>query len=363
MYWIPFILIIPYIFLTTYIFYHLRKIKRFEPSGPASIYVSVIIACRNEEKNLPEILRKLQNQNYPRDSYQVIIVDDNSVDDTSEVAKGYKGSMNISVLKNKGTGKKKAVKTGVTEAKGELIIATDADCRMEASWIATIAAFFEQARPDLIILPVRLMPLNGFFGRFQELEFLSLQGITAGAAIANNAMMCNGANLAFSKNAYLKNEKNLRYDIATGDDIFLLHSMKENHSSIRWLESNDTMVITNPAPDLKSFFRQRIRWAAKSSAYKDTFSIISGIVTFVTIFILAIFTITAFFDQKLLIVFTGLFLLKSIPDYLILRNTAKRYGRNALMKWFIISQMVYPFYVLAISIGSLFPGKKIRVAS
>jgi cellulose synthase/poly-beta-1,6-N-acetylglucosamine synthase-like glycosyltransferase len=110
MYWIPFILIIPYIFLTIYIFSHLRKIKRFEPSEPASIYVSVIIACRNEEKNLPEILRNIQDQNYPRHLYQVIIVDDNSTDRTFEVAEDFKRSMNISVLKNNGTGKKLAVK-------------------------------------------------------------------------------------------------------------------------------------------------------------------------------------------------------------------------------------------------------------
>ena len=54
---------------------------------------------------------------------------------------------------------------------------------MGEKWIRTIASFYEHNKPDMIICPVQLEKRNGFFRRFQELEFLSLQGITAGSAI------------------------------------------------------------------------------------------------------------------------------------------------------------------------------------
>jgi cellulose synthase/poly-beta-1,6-N-acetylglucosamine synthase-like glycosyltransferase len=147
---------------------------------------------------------------------------------------------------------------------------------------------------------------------------------------------------------------NLRFDIATGDDVFLLHSMKKHKSKISWLESQETIIVTDPCPDVKSFFKQRKRWASKSSAYKDHFSIILGIVTFVTILTQASLFIGAFFDLMLMKAFLIVLLLKSVPDFMLLLNTTKRYGRKELMNWFLPSQLIYPFYVLIIAGFSVF---------
>jgi cellulose synthase/poly-beta-1,6-N-acetylglucosamine synthase-like glycosyltransferase len=353
MYWLPLILSIPYILLLLYIYRSLLRIRSFKPVELHGTFVSVIVACRNEQKNIPGLLQKLKEQDYPSGSFEVIIVDDNSNDATAEVIGRFIDSDNIHLISNSGRGKKKALETGITSAMGELILTTDADCSMGKNWIRTIASFYEKNKPEMIIGPVQFSPLRGFFGRFQELEFLSLQGITAGTAAAGMGTMCNGANLAFTKAAYLNNKNNLRFDIATGDDVFLLHSMKKNGLEIFWLESNEAVVITNPSPDLKTFFRQRRRWASKSTAYSDKFSIFLGIVTFVTILIQAGLLVASFIDQRFLKMFLLVFILKSIPDFLMLFNTTSRYKRIELMKWFLPSQVVYPFYVLAVVIFSL----------
>lgn len=356
--WLPSILILPYVILLLNIIRSLYRIESFLAYKPGKTFISVVIACRNEEEELPQLLQTLADQNYPADLFEVIIVDDNSTDNTRTVAESSERPVNIIVLSNKGRGKKEALKTGISVAKGELILTTDADCIMGRGWISTISAFFESYSPGMIICPVRLGSMPGFFGRFQELEFLSLQGITAGTAAAGIGTMCNGANLAFTKKAYLDNAANLRFDIATGDDVFLLHSMKKQKSKISWLESQEAVIITDPCSDMKSFFKQRKRWASKSSAYRDTFSIILGIVTFVTILTQAVLFTGAFFDLMLMKAFMIVFILKSIPDFIILLNTTRRYGRKELLKWFLPSQLIYPFYLLIVAGLATFGGSQ-----
>ena len=59
-------------------------------------------------------------------------------------------------------------------------------------------------------------------------------------------------------------------------------------------------------------------------------------------------------NRNFLLLFIAAFIIKSIPDYLILYETTRRYNKRHLMKWFIPSQIVYPFYVLTVVIYSLF---------
>lgn len=356
MYWIPVILILPYFFLLLKIYRDLQRIKPFTFSSDPSAFVSVIVACRNEQEDLPRLLKSIEEQDYPRELFEVIIVDDDSKDKTLQKASENGGSVKVNVLHNAGKGKKQAILTGVEASKGELIITTDADCIMGKCWIRTIAAFYEKHGPDMIISPVKLADRRGFFGRFQELEFLSLQGITAGTAVSANGIMCNGANLAFTRKSYLTHLEELHPELATGDDIFFLHSLKkEGHSKILWLESNNAMVTTSPSPTLWSFFRQRKRWISKWKAYRDNYIILTGVVTVVAVILQLSSLFYAFFAKELLYLFLTVFLLKSVPDFLILQNTTGRYGRKSLMAWFIPVQALYPFYVVIVFLGALMP--------
>lgn len=356
MYWLPAILILPYVLLLLKIYRNLLKITPFNVTSSPSTYVSVIVACRNEQENLPLILNRISGQDYPGELFEVIIVDDSSTDNTFETASENVSSDRFFVLKNSGKGKKAAIKTGVHASRGRLIITTDADCSMGKSWIRTIATFYEQRDPDMIICPVQLAENRGFFARFQELEYLSLQGITAGSAIAGNGIMCNGANLAFTRETYLNHLDDLHFELATGDDVFLLHSLKKDSSSkIMWLESKDSIVSTLQSPSLGLYLRQRRRWISKWNSYNDRFTILTGILTFTATLIQLACLAALIFNHSFLWIFLTILLLKSIPDYLILRNTTTRYGKKQLMRWFMPAQLVYPLYVMGVVLYSLIP--------
>jgi poly-beta-1,6-N-acetyl-D-glucosamine synthase len=351
MQWLLLIIIIPYIYYILKINRSLHRVRPFKPGTGSLPFLSVIVACRNEEKNLPEILGSLARQDFPGDHFEVIIIDDNSTDGTYLIASSFQGIKNLKVLMNNAKGKKAAIRLGVTLAAGDHIVTTDADCMMGREWLRSISSFFDEKRPDMIICPVALAGGDVFFQKFQELEFLSLQGITAGTAISGDPVMCNGANLAFSKKTYLENQANIHDEIPSGDDVFLLHAVKGNHTSkIMWMESSEALVITKTAPDLETFFRQRARWISKAGAYNDKFTRVLGIVTFVTILLeISLLTIGVFSPEYILIFLAG-FILKSIPDFLILKNTTRRYNQAELMRWFLPSQLVYPYYIMMVVI-------------
>jgi cellulose synthase/poly-beta-1,6-N-acetylglucosamine synthase-like glycosyltransferase len=359
MHWFPVILILPYFFLLLKIYRSLLKIKTFDVTDEAVIYVSVVVACRNEQENLPLLLKSLAEQDYPKDLSEVIIVDDNSTDRTFEISSDFTGNFNIITINNNGKGKKQAIRCGINASSGTLLITTDADCRMGKSWIRTIASFYEKHKPDMIICPVQIEPGPGFFVKFQELEFLSLQGVTAGSAFSGEATMCNGANLAFTRKSYLNHSDNLHDEIASGDDIFFMQSLKkDSQSKLLWLESPDAMVTTVSSISTRSFMKQRSKWISKGKAYNDRFTIVLGIVTFVTIIMQVSVLFAGFYNSAFIAVFLTIFLLKSVPDFLILLKTSGRYGRRDLMFWFLPVQIIYPFYVLSVVCYSLYPFRK-----
>lgn len=359
MQWLLLLILIPYIYLITKIYLSLKSIPSFYHKKDSEIFVSVIVACRNEEKLLPLLLSDIAGQTYNPDLFELIIVNDNSSDSTFNIASGFSRVKNIKVLNSNGKGKKKAIRTGVEASAGSQIITTDADCRIGKNWLKTIVSFQAEHNPEMIICPVKPEGRKGFFHRFQELEFLSLQGITAGTSAGENPVMCNGANLAFKKETYLEQAGNLHDELASGDDVFLLHNIKSYPDKrIMWLESADATAVIRTSGNLSSFLHQRARWISKAGAYSDRFTKVLAIVTFVTISIQLLLLLGGLFFPGLIGVFVVYFVLKSVPDFLILSNTVRRYDKKSLMRWFLPSQLVYPFYVIAIVPCSLFSRAK-----
>jgi glycosyltransferase involved in cell wall biosynthesis len=350
MYWLALILILPYFFLILRIFKNLSNIKPFLAVSDPLTKVSVVVACYNEERNLPMLLQCIDNQKYSKELLEIIIVNDNSTDRTFDVSSEFRGKNKMIVLQNEGKGKKQAIRTGIKASSGKLIITTDADCLMGEKWLQTITCYFEKYKPNMIISPVQLKPVSGFFGRFQELEFLSLQGITTGTCLRGEPTMCNGANLSFTREAYLRHRNDLHDEINSGEDIFLLHALKrDKDSEVLWLESTDAIVAAAASPTIGTYLNQRKRWISKVGYYDDQYTSLLGIITFITNFTVISVLVTGIFIPQLLLVFLAAFLLKSVPDYLILRNVTKRYGKINLLAWFIPSQLLYPFYVLGVA--------------
>jgi glycosyltransferase involved in cell wall biosynthesis len=102
--------------------------------------LSVIIAAYNEEKLLPRCLNALQSQKYPKEKFEIIVVDNGSKDQTAAIGKQY-GARTFTYTEIQGCGA--ARKYGSDQAKGSIIVFTDADCVSDPDWLAKIDEAFQ----------------------------------------------------------------------------------------------------------------------------------------------------------------------------------------------------------------------------
>lgn len=336
-----------------------RKTKTTSPG----IKISVIVAARNEEKNIDDLLGDLKIQDYPSALLEIIVVDDHSTDNTAKIVSDFITKNKLSgfvLIQNedfKAAGKKAAIKHGVTRSAGDLILTTDADCRVGSGWVSSMAAYFEDEKKVMVFGPVSYYPGKGMLNRFQSLEFYGLTASGAGAAGAGHPFLCNGANLAYRRNAFMEVkgfEGNERF--ISGDDVFLMHKMKKEFGSHAICFSRDerSMVRTYPAPGLLTFFKQRIRWASKTMGYKDFLSLTTALVVFAYNFILAGTFIAGFFCPVLFLLFAAFIIVKSLTDLPLMWGVTGLTGSRQLMKWYLPFQVFYPFYVVLAGILSFF---------
>lgn len=324
----------------------------------SQIPVTIITAFKNEEENISELAKALDNQSFQ--NFEWILVNDHSTDKSEEIIKNIieSGFPGIKLLKNKGKGKKEAIRTAIENAKNELIISLDADVFPSENWLTNVVAFQSKFPCDLLICPVKISFSTSLFGKFQLFEFASLIATGAGAAKIGMPILCNGANLAFNKSVWIRNEENLHFKELSGDDIYLLQAVKKQSGVIRFLKSKNAIVETNINNNIGGFLRQRMRWAGKKAMYRDKELLITALITFLmsaTVLATAIVALFKdYYPSLLLLIFIAKLAVDAtffwkIKDFFELKNVVV----NSL-----VFSLFYPFYIVFTSISSMFRKNK-----
>lgn len=311
--------------------------------------ISVIIPARNEEKNIGALLEALQKQSYPKEFFEVIVIDDHSADQTANIVSQYH-SIKLISLKDEGINsyKKKAIETGIATATGDLIVTTDADCIPGENWLSTIATFKKEKGSVFITAPVVIDCSSSFVQVFQAMDFMVLQGITAAVVHKNKMSMCNGANLAYERNAFKEVNGFAGIDhIASGDDMLLMYKIwKKYPANVHYLKSKDAIVSTAPMRTWKEFFNQRIRWASKAKNYDD--KRILPVLLLVYLFNLSFvaLAIAGFFHPCYWIVLGSLWIAKTIIEFPFFISLAKFFHKQWVIKFFFFFQPVHILYTI-----------------
>lgn len=331
-----------------------RKKKTFTiPTKQATVRVSVIISARNEESTLPALLNSLRKQTYPTELWEVIIVDDHSDDATYALASA-SGLLNLLVVKvpNALFGKKAAIKYGVQQSEGELLLFTDADCYVGERWVEVFASHYTNTAHDFIAGPVTMVA-SGLFERIQAMEFMSLVHSGACAIAANVPIMANGANMAVSRTLYTRHIGDLKSEYASGDDMFLLMGIKRtDRKKIDFLKSDLALVYTKPQPTLSLFIAQRARWAGKAKGYTDIEIVLIGALVFALNMALVLCLLFGAWFELVCAM-----LVKVGVDCLFTYSALKFYKQQKLISGFPILFLLYPFYVLISMVFNFFPVK------
>lgn len=348
------LLLVGYAVLIEYYRKSWNSIPVFESTSFPGSFLSVIIPVRNEASNIAELLHSLSAQTFPVDSFEIIIVDDHSDDDTWTILQRLSVSFhNLRYIKSTNdaslpSSKKIAISSGIAIARGELIVTTDADCRFHPDWLATIESLYQQQRTAFIAAPVMIKPGKSFLSFFQALDFLTLQGITGASVYKRFHSMCNGANLAYAKSAFTEVNGFDGIDhIPSGDDMLLMHKIYLKHpDQVVYLKSKSAIVETVAAQSWKDFFQQRIRWASKSVHYDDKRIFWVLLLVYLMNLSFLVLAIASFFNGTYLFFFLILLLAKIIIEFPFVNSVALFFGQQQLMRYFPFFQPIHILYTI-----------------
>jgi poly-beta-1,6-N-acetyl-D-glucosamine synthase len=352
-------MVIPIVFIFLFVCYSIlilyywlswKSIPSFiEKSKTTSLTLSVIIPARNEEENIGPLLQALGGQTYPRDRFEIIVVDDHSTDRTASIVAQFPGVRLIKLEEDSiNSYKKKAIEKGIAIATGEMIVTTDADCIPPPGWLQALSSFKTKTGAIFIVAPVVFESRSNLLEVLQAMDFMVLQGITGASVYKKVHSMCNGANLAYEKKAFVSVKGFAGIDdIASGDDMLLMHKItKKFPGHIHYLKSAEAIVSTKPMQTWPAFFNQRIRWASKALQYED--KSISWVLLLVYLFNLSFLfmLIAGFWNRTYWLSFLVAWILKTAIEIPFFNTLAIFFNKQRLVKLFFLLQPVHIIYTL-----------------
>jgi cellulose synthase/poly-beta-1,6-N-acetylglucosamine synthase-like glycosyltransferase len=220
---------------------------------------SIIIACRNEEKNIPDLIESLDLLDYPKDKFEAVIVSDASEDKTFDLLQAYSKTRNylkvfhLNQKSKEYMGKKAALKFAIEQSSYEQFIFTDADCIVPKNWLHSNNEHLKE-NVDMIV---------GYSPEENKSAFVSFMnkanGIIFGAPIgAGIPFSCSGRYFSLSRVAY---DAVQGYDkiktLVSGDDKALLVLVKKAGFKINY---NPDVKIKTKAVDSNFVDQQKRRY-------------------------------------------------------------------------------------------------------
>ena len=323
------------------------------------IGISVIIIARNEEENISDCLLSILANDFPKNQFEIIVVDDHSEDSTIETIQNIDAD-NIKVLSLESfTGSKKinaykkaGIQYALQHAKFDYILHTDADCLVPENWIKQTAYNFEQGI-KMQAGPIGFKPVSSFLEQFQQLDMYTLMASTNAGIKSKRWYLANGANLAYQHSSLPENIYQESDLFASGDDVFLINQMAEYQADKIHFEEG-ILVTTVPVNKLKDFIRQRVRWAGKNkNLSKGKMKNILLVPVLTNLWVLVLLALIPFYPKIAIICFSIFLFLKALVDYTLLNYMHDRLNAYNTFKGFPLGFLCYPVYITLIGIVSL----------
>ncbi len=348
MMWLVGFIFLVYLLTLSILLFSLVNLKTVRPNKSNQVYTSftILVAFRNEERNLPNLVSSLLALNYPTSSFEVIFINDHSNDASVTQLKALineHANFKMLELPKDSFGKKAALTLGVQHAQYEFIITTDADCVVNEKWLQSYHAYLTNHTVDAVIGSVAIATQNSYLAKFQYYDFMALQAVSLAMANLNKPILCNGANFCYSKATFLKvdgfsgNENQ-----PSGDDVLLLEKMVNTQHKIGQLLDADNLVLTQAVNKLKPFVQQRKRWFNKTKYTSSILQKILGVLLLiVNISLLSIFILSILFPS-LLTSFLMLFLIKISIDFFLIFEFAKKLKLPFCTTDFLLISLFYP---------------------
>ena len=235
--------------------------------------VSVIVPARNEADDIEACLDSLRAADYPANRLEIIVVDDFSTDGTAERVRAHTpeaASPTVRLVKmadstdSNGNHKPAAVARGIEAATGEVLLTTDADCRVPPAWIRSMVRHCTPDTP-FVAGPVGYDHDDLFLPRLQALELTGLVAYGAGTLGVGLPTFCNSANVAYRRDVI--DARETAPDGAARDEMLLQYVAYDTDREVTFNPDPDAQVRTTPPTSFAGYLRQQARWAHMGLRY------------------------------------------------------------------------------------------------
>lgn len=259
---------------------YFKKDKRSKRSINKDLFVSVVVAFKNESKNLGQLIESLTSQTFPANQFEIILVDDFSSDDSFEKAKTYEGQfLNLKVLKNQyNSGKKGALKTGILNSLGKYILLTDADCFPGNNWIQSMISKFDD-ETNIVFGYSPFKENKSFLNKLCRYENLFSTILMESFYNVGYPYLVFGRNISYRKSLFnrLNGFDSIEESLSGDDDLFFQKALK---SGVRVIlnDDKDSIVFSDCVPSWKTFIRQKSRHVSASKFYPVTLKAVLGLI-------------------------------------------------------------------------------------
>ena len=316
---------------------------------------TVIVAARDEERNIEQCLRSLDKLIYPEGKLEIILVDDNSSDSTNEIISEFISNKPkfklIKPTKNFGktVGKARAIANAIEIAEGEIILTTDADCSVNPLWAKTTASYFSDN--VAMVCGYTNQKVKSLFDAVQDMDFIYLLTVAGGAINLGKPLSAIGNNMSYRKSAYYDTGGYANIEFSVTEDFQLLMAINKLKGwRIIYPADKDCLVTSEPCPDIKTLLLQKRRWAV--GGMKST---IDNLLIISTGFWVALFAaLLPFFYTP-----AGLYLLllKVFADFFMVYFIYKRLQLGFGLFKFLLFQVYQTIYFLITGISLIFSRK------
>ncbi len=325
--------------------------------------VSVIIAARNEYKNLEKNLKLVLEQDYP--SFEVIVINDCSWDDSQKLLEYYQeqyAHLKICTLieqEKYPTGKKFALTIGIKAAQFQEMVFTDADCVPTSNqWLRLMQSKFTQGK-DIVLGYSPYKKQSSFLNLFIRFESVFTAMAYFSAAILNRPFMGVGRNLAYTRELFFKHKGFAKHQhiLSGDDDLHVNQTATANNVAIQL--DPQSFMLSEPKKNFEEYRRQKARHNSTGKYYKMADQLFLGGYYFshLLFYVSCICLLLFGFNWQIVL---GVFGLRFLVQTAILIGVLKRL-KDIHLIWFVaVLDIVYLVYIFIFgTIGLVSKQKKI----
>lgn len=312
---------------------------------PDKLEISIVIAAKNEEANLENLFRALENQNYPKEKFEVIFVDDNSTDGTFTEAEKYTSRfLNFRMLKAENKilpAKKGALDLGISQAQFPYLLFTDADCAPQANWLNAFSEKFSH-NYELVFGFAPFNFKNTFSNHYFCFENFRATVLTTTSAWLKLPYSAASRSLGIKKETFNKLggfSKTLQS--LGGDDDLLIREAVNNNCKIGIVTADASLVFSETQKSFSTYFSQKRRHTATSFHYLWQHKLFLGVWHLANILAVDALFFLPFYPEAGFI-----FLSKILCDYILVYSFQKKFNYKFSFGEIFFFQIMYECFVV-----------------